>query len=264
LTRRQARIEANWGGFNYAFVAALDPQEMARRGFNFKSSLNSSRAYCDRAIASARQLLPGVSMAEGQTGGALSTGFPVPKYLSVVTTYDWCYAHLSDADRRAIVDAYVAAYIKKYQGKNLLTMRIDGRDMLANDPASNDVEDVLGIVGFHGDAYPDAKVQSELLGAFKSIWLDRYLAEVNYFYGKGTGSHEGSGGYFSRAFTTLSIPVAMFSPALGVDYIATMPYFSEYAVFVEANTRPHSPSSGPNTTVGNDFRKASPGPTART
>ncbi len=240
LTRRQARIEVNWGGFNYAFVAALDPQEMARRGFTFKSSLNSSRAYCDRAMASARQLLPGVSMAEGQTGGALSTGFPVPKYLSVVTTYDWCHAHLPDADRRAIVDAYVAAYTKKYQGKDLLTMRIQGRDMLANDPASNDVEDVLGIIGFHGDAYPDAKVQSELLGAFKSIWLDRYLAEVNYFYGKGTGSHEGSGGYFSRAFTTLSIPVAMFSPALGVDYIATMPYFSEYAVFVESNTRPHS------------------------
>ena len=112
--------------------------------------------------------------------------------------------------------------------------------MLANDPASGDVEDVLGIVGFFGDAYPDAALQDELLAAFKSIWLDRYLAEVNHFYGKGTGSHEGSGGYFSRAFTTLSIPVAMFSPALGVDYIATMPYFSEYAVFVEANTRPHS------------------------
>jgi len=98
----------------------------------------------------------------------------------------------------------------------------------------------LGIVGFYGDPYPEASLQRDLLGAFKSIWLDRYLVEVNHFYGKGTGSHEGSGGYFSRAFTTLSIPVAMFSPALGVDYIATMPYFSEYAVFVEANTRPHS------------------------
>lgn len=240
LTSRQKRIEKNWGGLNYAFVAMLDPVEMKRRGFNFNASLDTSQAFCDRAIASARQLLPGVAAAEGQTGGALSTGFPVPKYLSVITAYDWCYSHLTDDDRRAVVDAYVAAYVKKYQGQNLLTMRIAGRDMLGNDPASNDVEDVLGIVGFHGDPYPDAKLQGELLGAFKSIWLDRYLAEVNYFYGKGPGSHEGSGGYFSRAFTTLSIPVAMFSPALGVDYIATMPYFSQYAVFVEANTRPHS------------------------
>ncbi len=173
LPRRQARIEPNWGGFNFAFVAALDPEEMARRGFHFKAPLNTARGYCDRAIASARQLLPGISMAEGQTGGALSTGFPVPKYLSAITTYDWCYPHLSDADRRAIVDAYVAAYKKKYAGQNLLTMRIDGRDMLGNDPASNDVEDVLGIVGFHGDPYPDAAMQGEMLAAFKSIWLDR-------------------------------------------------------------------------------------------
>jgi hypothetical protein len=240
LPRRVKRIETNWAGFNYAFVAVLDPQEMARRGFNFKSSLNTSRAYCDRAMTSARPLLPGVANAEGQTGGALSTGFPVPKYLSVITTYDWCYPHLSDADRQAIVDAYVSAYKKKYEGQNFLTMRIAGRDMLGNDPASNDVEDVLGIVGFHGDPYPDAATQSELFTAFKAIWLDRFLVELNYFYGPGTGWHEGSGGYFSRAFTTLSIPVAMFSSALGVDYIARMPFFSEYPIFVEANTRPHS------------------------
>jgi len=240
LTRRQAKIEPNWGGFNYAFVAALDPQEMARRGFKFKSSLNTSQAYCDRAIASARQLLPGVSRAVGQTGGALSTGFPVPQYMSVITTYDWCYPHLSDADKHAIVDAYVAAYKKKYEGQDYLTMRVQGRDMLANDPASNDVEDVLGIVGFSGDPYPDAATQKDLFKAFTSIWLDRYLVELNYFYGRGPGWHEGSGGYFSRAFVTLSLPVAMFSPALGVDYIAKTPFFSEYPLFVEANTRPHS------------------------
>jgi hypothetical protein len=240
LPRRVKRIETNWAGFNYAFVAALDPREMASRGFNFKSSLNTSRAYCDRAMASARPLLLGVAAAEGQTGGALSTGFPVPKYLSVITTYDWCYPHLAEADRHAIVDAYVAAYTKKYEGQNPLTMRIAGRDMLGNDPASNDVEDILGIVGFHGDPYPDAATQAALLETFTSIWLDRYLAELNYFYGPGTGWHEGSGGYFSRAFITLSIPVAMFSPALGIDYVATTPFFSEYPVFVEANTRPHS------------------------
>jgi hypothetical protein len=112
--------------------------------------------------------------------------------------------------------------------------------MLGNDPASNDVEDILGVIAFSGDSYPDAGIQKELLTAFKSIWLDRYLVELNYFYGKGTGWHEGSGGYFSRAVVTLSLPVAMFSPALGVDYIATTPFFSRYPVFVEANTRPHS------------------------
>jgi hypothetical protein len=143
LTKRQARIEVHWGGFNYAFVAALDPQEMARRGFTFSAPLATAQAYCDRAMSYARQQLPGVSNAEGQTGGALSTGFPVPKYLSVITTYDWCHAHLADADRRAIVDAYIAAHHKKYAGKNLLTMTVAGRDMLGNDPASNDVEDIL-------------------------------------------------------------------------------------------------------------------------
>jgi hypothetical protein len=240
LNRRVAKIETNWGGFNFAFVAALDPEEMSRRGFHFSAPLNNARGYCDRAMTYVRDLLPAVSRAEGQTGGALSTGFPVPKYLSVITTYDWCYPHLQDADRRAIVDAYVSAYKKKYEGQNYLTMRVQGRDMLANDPASNDVEDVIGIVGFHGDAYPESTLQADMLNAFKSTWLDRYLAEINYFYGPGTGWHEGSGGYFSRAFVTLSIPFAMFGPALGVDYIATTPFFSQYPVFVEANTRPHS------------------------
>jgi hypothetical protein len=240
LSSRQKRIEVNWGGFNFAFIAALDPAEMARLGFAFQAPLTTTAAYCERAMSYVRQQLPDVAKAEGQTGGALSTGYPVPKYLSAITTYDWCHAHLADADRRAIVDAYVAAYKKKYEGKNLLTMRVAGRDMLGNDPASNDVEDVLGILAFHGDAYPDARVQRDLLNAFKSIWLDRFLVELDYFYGPGTGWHEGPGGYFSRAFVTLSLPVAMFSPALGVDYVATMPFFSQFPVFVEANTRPNS------------------------
>ena len=95
LPKRTKKIEVNWAGFNFAFVAALDPQEMARRGFHFKAPLTTSRAYCDRAIESARPLLPAIALAQGQTGGALSTGYPVPKYLSAITTYDWCYDQMT-------------------------------------------------------------------------------------------------------------------------------------------------------------------------
>ena len=239
LSKRQVEIEANWGGLNYAFVAALDPQEMSRRGIRFDARLSTASAYCERAMSYARKLLPGVSTAAGQRGGALSTGYPEPRYLSVITTYDWCHPHLSDQDRRAIVDAYLSAYQEKYEGRNLLKAEVEGMDMLANARASNDLEDVLGILAFYGDRYPDAAVQEDLLQAFTSIWLDRFLVELNYFYREATGWHEGPGGYLGTAMTSISVPVAMFSSALGVDYVSTTPFFSEYPVFVEANVRPH-------------------------
>jgi hypothetical protein len=240
LSKRQAQIEANWGGFNYAFVAALDPREMARRGFQFTSALATPRAYCDRAMSYNRALLPDVSVGKDQRGEVLGTGYPDPKYLSVITTYDWCYSDLADVDRRAIVDAYVSAYKKKYEGRNALTMDISGLDMLANQRVSADLDDTLGILGFYGDAYPDTAIQDELLKTFKSVWLDRLLGELNYLYRPGTGWHEGPGGYLAEAFSNLSVPIAMLSSALSVDYIATTPFFSQYPVFVEANTRPHS------------------------
>jgi hypothetical protein len=239
LNRRQKRIEVNWGGLNYAFVAALDPAEMRSLGFNFEAPLDNARAYCDRAMAYNRELLPGVSAGETQTGSIYDTGYPSPKYLSVVTTYDWCFPHLTDDDRRAIVDAYLSAYEQKYKGRDPLTMEVGGMEMLANERTLGDLEDLLGIVAFHGDPYPDAPTQRELLTAFKAMWLDRYLLELNHFYQPATGWHEGPGGYLANSFPSASIPTAMFSSALGVDYIATTPFFSQYAVFVEANILPH-------------------------
>jgi hypothetical protein len=240
LSRGQAKIETNWAGLNYAFVAALDPEEMARRGFHFPAAFQTSRAYCDKAMASDRALLPDVTAGQGQEGEVLGRGYPDPKYLSVVTTYDWCYANLADADRRAIVDAYVSAYKKKYEGKDALTMDISGLPLLANQRVSADVDDTVGIVGFYGDAYPDAALQSRMLKTFADIWLQRLMGELNYFYRPATGWHEGNGGYLNEAFLNFSVPIAMFSSALGHDYIAATPFFSEYSVFVAANTRPHS------------------------
>ncbi len=240
LSKGQARIEANWGGFNYAFLAALDPREMSQRGFSFARALNTPRAYCDRAMSYNRALLPDVSIGKDQRGEVLGTGYPDPTYLSVIATYDWCYSDLTDVDRKAIVDAYVSAYKKKYEGRDALTMDVSGLDMLANQRVSADLDDTLGILSFYGDPYPDTALQDRLLKVFKSIWLERLLGELNYLYRPATGWHEGPGGYLSDAFSNLSVPIAMFSSALGVDYIATTPFFSEYPVFVEANTRPHS------------------------
>ena len=240
LTREQAKIETNWAGFNDAFVAVLDPEEMARLGFHFPSALRTARAYCDKAMASDRALLPHVNAGEGQEGEVLGQGYPDPKYLSVVTTYDWCYSNLADADRQAIVDAYVSAYKKKYDGRDALTMDISGLPLLANQRVSADLDDTLGIVAFYGDAYPDAALQGGMLKTFAAVWLQRLMGELNYFYRPATGWHEGPGGYLSEAFVNFSVPIAMFSSALGRDYIAATPFFSEYSVFAAANTRPHS------------------------
>jgi len=240
LTRRQVKIETNWAGFNYAFVAALDPEEMARRGFHFPSAFRTARAYCDKAMSYDRALLPDVTAGRGQEGEVLGTGYPDPKYLSVVTTYDWCYQNLADADRQAIVDAYVSAYRKKYDGQDALTMDISGLEMLANQRVSADLNDTAGIVGFYGDGYPDAALQDRMLKTFASIWLQRLLGELNYLYRPATGWHEGPGGYLNEAFLNLAVPIAMVSSALGHDYIAATPFFSEYSVFAAANTRPHS------------------------
>jgi hypothetical protein len=240
LSKSQKQIEANWGGLDYAFIAALDPQEMARRGFDFKSPLTTADAYCRRALSYAETLLPAVRTAEGQRGEALNTGYPDPKYLSVITTYDWCYPHLAASERAEIVDAYLSAYDTKYRGRDPLTMEIDSVEMLGSQRASGDLEDILGIVGFYGDSYPATAIQEELLTSFEALWLNRFLTELNYFYGPATGWHEGPGGYLSESFVNLSVPVAMFSSALGIDYIAATPFFARYSVFAEANVRPHS------------------------
>lgn len=240
LSSGQAAIESDWGSLNYAFVAVLDPAEMRSRGFTFASALDTPQEYCARAIAYARTKLGAISVNEGQGHSDLTTGYPKAIYVPVLAAYDWCYPHLSAADRTAIVDAFVNAYLRRYRGQNLLTLEASGLDMLANNQASADIHDILGIVAFYGDPYPAAALQAEMYDAFHTIWMDRVLVELNYFYRHGTGWHEGPGGYLEEGFLNLGLPIAMFSSALGTDYISSTPFFARYPVFVEANVKPHS------------------------
>lgn len=238
LSRRQQRIEPFWGSMNYAFVAALDPRAMRELGFSFDPSLDTAEEYCARAMTYVHARLPEMAAGRGNQGhSALATGYPTASYFPVAATYDWCYAHLSDADRKAVVDTFVTVH-HRWSGVNLLTAH--GRSsMLANNQSSADVHDALGILAFYKDPYPSAEIQAELYRTFHAVWFDRMLTELNHFYGPGTFWHEGTGGYLADALVNIGIPVAMFSSALGTNYFATTPFFSRYPEFVIGNIKPH-------------------------
>lgn len=239
LNRRQREIEANWGGLNYAFLAVLDPAQMSALGLKFSAPLDTPRGYCDRAMQYTRELLPGIAAAKSQSGGTLATGYPSPLYVSALTTYDWCYSHLTEPERREIVDAYIANYQKKYAGKNPLTMQIYSLNMLANDRETNKVEDIVGIVAFYGDAYPARALQEEMYHTFHEIWFNRYFVELEHFYGHGTNWHEGPGGYMYNALVSLAYSVGAFDAALGRTAITSLPFFYRFPEFAFAHIKPH-------------------------
>lgn len=241
LSSGQKLTENNWGAVNYAFLAALDPREMQLRGFSFAPALDTPEEYCARAIASARALLGAI--ASGSGGGdpeSLSKGFPAPIYLPATVAYDWCFPYLSAADRTAIVDAFVSVYNLHYAGKNILTMSFPGApDMVASSRVSADIHDLLGVLAFYGDPYPSAAVQAELYDAFHTVWVNRVLVELNYFYRTATGWHEGPGGYLSNAYVNFAVALAAFSSAAGSNYVASTPFFTSYPLFQLANVGPH-------------------------
>jgi hypothetical protein len=155
-----------------------------------------------------------------------------------MAAYDWCFAYIAPADRQAIVDAFISAYNVKWKNVNPLTEY--GRDgMLANNQETI-WHETLGILAFYNDSYPDRELQARLYNVFHTVWIERMLVELNYFYGQGTGWHEGPGGYLVSGLLNVGFPVAMFSSALGNDYIASTPFFATYPVFVAANIKPHS------------------------
>jgi hypothetical protein len=239
LSAQQKRIENYWGGLNYAFVAVLDPQEMQRRGFIFSKGFNTPQVYCDKAINYVKNFLENISSAMKQGPHNLSIGYPENYYFSALVTYDWCYSYINLVDRIKIIDAFISAYNVKYKDKNLLNMEIDSRNMLCNNQSSANLHDILGIIAFYKDPYPDSNIQKSMYEAFHNIWIQRVLVELDYFYKNGTGWHEGPGNYLTDGYLNLGIPIAMYASALGIDYISLMPFFSSYPLFVLANLKPH-------------------------
>ncbi|MFQ5597008.1 MAG: hypothetical protein ACE5GK_03060 [Nitrospiria bacterium] len=247
LTTSQKAIEKDWGSLNYAFIALLDPQQMKLKGFTFTGALDTPQEYCAKANSYAQQQLTAISNPSAATSalqehGHFGKGYPESTFLPVMTAYDWCYPHLSGSERTAIINAFIADYNKRYKGQNQLTMPIGASKLvyLANNWSSASIEDVLGILAFYNDPEIGASTQSEMYDAFYTIWLDRVFVELNRHYPDGTGWHESSGGYLRDGFLNIGIPTALFSSALGTDYITSTPFFRAYPRFLAANLKPHS------------------------
>jgi len=243
LTGNQQNIENSWGSLNFAFVAALDPAEMATRGFSIPAAFDTPQEACGKAYTYAATQLSAISSNSSQGHSDLTTGYPSSIYLPVLATYDWCYPYLSSAQKTAIVDAFVSAYNTGFAGQDMLSMQVAGLDMMANNQSSANLHGLLGITAFYGDPYPAAATQQAMYDDFYSMWIDRVLVELNYFYGAGYNWHEGPGGYHQDGYFNLGIPIAMFSRALGTDYIGQMPFFNRYAVWSTFNMNPHTERS---------------------
>jgi hypothetical protein len=238
LTRQQRDVEVPWGALNYAFVALLDPQELRRRGFRLAEAIDTAVELCGRSWTYTQRLLPEIAAGEGQSHSAIQTDFSNPLHLPVIAAYDWCAPHWADAERRLVVDAFVSSWDKNWRGEDPLTAH--GKNgMVANNTASADLHDTLGILAFYGDGYPDRATQAALYETFHRVWLDRVLVELQYFYGPGTGWHEGSGGYLKEGHLNLGLPFALISSALGKNYFVDVPFFAQYPLFLAANIKPH-------------------------
>jgi hypothetical protein len=243
LGRKVREIESFWGSLNAAFIALLDPREMKRRGFDIDDKLDTAAEACTVAMGYANKHLGEIATGRDMGHSEMVTAYPRMVYVPVVAAYDWCYPHLDDAARRAVVDAFVSGYGHTWKGRDALTARGVG-GMVGNNQASADIHDSLGILAFYGDPYPDREVQNQLYETFHTIWFDRALLEINTFYKTATNWHESSTNYFNQSFVNLGIPFAMFSSALGTDYIATTPFFTGYPIWAMANVKPHSLSPG--------------------
>jgi len=242
LSSQQRRVEAPWGAFNYALVAVLDPDELRRRGFRLDSSIDTAQELCARSWTYTSRLLPDIADGDGQAHGALATDLADPLHFPVIAAYDWCASQWTQTERHAVVDAFVSSWADNWRGKDPLTARgVNG--MVANNIASADIHDVLGILAFYGDSYPDSSTQAALYETFERVWFDRLLVELQYFYGSGTGWHEGSGGYLKEGHLNLGVPFALISTALGRNYFLDIPFFAQYPAFVAANIKPHGQSS---------------------
>src|SRR5918996_786067 len=157
----------DWGALNYAFVAVLDPREMKARGFSFSSTLDSAEKYCAKAAGYAKTQLSKISSAARIGHGGLTQGFPTAVYIPVMVTYDWCHSHLPDVDKRAIVDAFVSAYEKKWKNVNSLNAYGRNRGMLANNQETI-YHETLGILAFFSDPYPSSELQTKLYEVFNN------------------------------------------------------------------------------------------------
>lgn len=240
LTRDQRENEADWGSMNAAFVALLDPVQLRGLGFNLPGHLSTAQALCGQAYSYVSVELPNIAAAKALGHSSLSTGYTRALYLPAAATYDWCYPHLNETQRRAIVDAFVAGFNRKYANKNHLTMEIAGLTRLANNQASINIHDSLGILAFWGDSYPDQARQQAMYAAFHTIWMRRTMTELDVLYGTGTHWHEGPGGYFTESFTSLGLGIGALSSALGRSYPAEMPFFEKYGQFIQAIVKPNS------------------------
>ena len=242
LSRQQRKVENPWGTFNYALVAVLDPDELRRRGFRFDEAINTPQELCARSWTYAERLLPEIAAGKGQSHSAIMTDFADPLQFPVIAAYDWCASHWGQNERRLVVDAFVSSWAERWRGKDPLTAHgVNG--MVANNVASADIHDVLGILAFYGDSYPDGPTQAALYETFERVWLDRVRVELQYFYAQGTGWHEGSGGYLKEGHLNLALPFALISSALGSNYFVDVPFFAQYPAFVAANIKPHGQSS---------------------
>ncbi len=242
LSRQQRNVENPWGAFNYALAAVLDPEEMRRRGFRFGEAIDTSQELCERSWTYAERLLPAITAGDGQSHSAIQTDYANPLYFPVIAAYDWCASRWSDAQRRLVADAFVGGWSTNWRGKDPLTAHgVNG--MVANNVASADIHDALGILAFYGDGYPDQSTQAAMYETFHRVWIDRVLVELEYFYARGTGWHEGSGGYLNEGYLNLGVPFALISSALGTNYFVEVPFFAQFPAFLAANIKPHGQSS---------------------
>ncbi len=238
LTRRQRAIASHWGSLNYAFVAALDPDELRRSGFRLPADLGTKGALCDRAMRHVRDMLPTLAKAPVANHNYLTTGYPRPLMVPVMAAYDWCFDSLTDGDKQAIVDTFVTAFERRYATRDPRNLEIKGLDRLANNQASAGMQDLLPIVAFWGDPYATPEVQRTMYRYFETIWLGRLLAELDVLYADGAGWHEGPGGYFAEGFVNLAWGFAAFSKALGLRHITELPFFTRQGEFLLGLVKP--------------------------
>ncbi len=243
LSKQQRNVENPWGAFNYALVAVLEPEELRARGFRFGEAIDTSRELCERSWTYAQRMLPDIAAGEGQSHSAMATDLADPLHFPVIAAYDWCAPHWTQTQRQLVADAFVSSWATNWRGQDPLNAHgVNG--MVANNIATADIHDTLGILAFYGDSYPDSSTQAALYETFERVWIDRLLVELQYFYGAGTGWHEGSGGYLKEGHLNLGLPFAMMSSALGTNYFVDVPFLAQYPAFVAANIKPHGQSSG--------------------
>lgn len=232
-----------WGPANLAFPVALGVDELKADGFRFPPAFDTPAELCAGAFAYATT---DVGTGEGayrspvwnlvnnrsanpnrSTSYYLNSTDTTAFYLPTIYMYDWCHSELTPAQRATIAEAHWTRYTLRWQGLNLLNEGF-ATPQAASNRWPPHPDDTLFALAAWGDAdVLDQGRRQTLYDTFWTLWINRFIWEVDTLYPEGWNWPEGADYWSYSGAAAIPYVIATIDMALGTRYMAERPFFTQ-------------------------------------